>query len=162
MRKKCSLISATGPVARSHSKPSLIVLSNISTFSHLWIKPNALPAGGWGNLGVRSGRLTAQVGWSEGQSWSTMGKTRHVPRLSNSCSWESSSRSSASSAVLRLFFPLEPQPDPPATTTTPLAVMAVSPNMKVRSPSLQMRSVSWSLSCSWFCKHNHIGTLGEG
>lgn len=91
-------------------------------------------------------------GW--GQIWSSMGKTRRVPRLSSSCSRESSSRSSASSDVLPLLFPFALQPDPPAVSAplpdAPLAVMAVSPKVKVKSASPRIRSESGSLSCSWF------------
>lgn len=76
-----------------------------------------------GRCGLRFGR--------RGQAWSSMGKTRRVPRLKSSCSRVSSSRSRASSDVLSLRLPFTPQlpPDPsgPEEDEAPLAVMAVSP-----------------------------------
>lgn len=76
-----------------------------------------------GRRGLRFGR--------RGQAWSSMGKTRRVPRLKSSCSRVSSSRSRASSDVLSLRLPFTPQlpPDPsgPEEDEAPLAVMAVSP-----------------------------------
>ncbi|KAF3834822.1 hypothetical protein F7725_027380 [Dissostichus mawsoni] len=48
-----------------------------------------------------------------------MGKTSRVPRLSSSCSRESSSRSSASSEVLPLLLPFMLQPDAPAVSPPP-------------------------------------------
>lgn len=151
----------------------------------LWTLPSSLPRcviserlnallPGWReSLRVRrSGKGQVREVWQrqakegEGQAWSSMGKTKRVPRLSSSCSRESSSRSSASSEVLPLLLPFALQPDPasapPPPPDAPLAVMAVSPNMKVRSPSLRRRSESWSLSCSWFWKHIHSGTKGGG
>lgn len=102
----------------------------------------------------RDGAGRRRLAWAGGQWWSSMGKTKRVPRLSISWSRESSSRSSASSEVLPHLLPLELQTDPASATPplpdAPLAVMAVSPNVKVRSPSLWRRSESWSLSSSWF------------
>lgn len=77
-----------------------------------------------------------------------MGKTSRVPRLRNSCSRESSSLSSASSEVLPLRLPLFV----PDADEAPLTVMAVSPYVSVRSPSVRMRSESVSRSCSLFCR----------
>lgn len=65
------------------------------------------------------------------QAWSSMGKTRRVPRLNSSCSRVSSSRSRASSDVLSLRLPFRPQfpadPSGPEEDEAPLAVIAVSP-----------------------------------
>lgn len=102
------------------------------------------------------------VAGGETQTLSSIGKTRRVPRLNSSCSRESNSRSRASSEVLQLLFPLELQPDPSAPSNTLLAVMAVSPKVKVRSPSFRMKSDSWSLSCSWFWKHIHNRNMRGG
>lgn len=170
MTMKCSVSCAAEPLVQSSSEPFPFVYSHISTLFNLqkdWtVFLQDVESWGRGKLGLGQGGDGEGGEEGEGQTWSSMGKTRRVPRLSSSCSRESSSRSSASSEVLPLRFPFTVQPELPAASApppdAPLAVMAVSPNMKVRSPSLWMRSESGSFSCSWFWKHIHSGTWGEG
>lgn len=158
--------------SRSCSGPLLSCLlaylySEISLKGWRLCSQDAERAWGWSGLGGSGqGDVIVQIKGGEGQAWSSMGKTKRVPRLSSSCSRESSSRSSASSEVLPLLLPfalqLDPESAPPPLPDAPLAVMAVSPNMKVRSLSLWIRSESWSLSCSWFWKHIQSGTKRWG
>ena len=90
--------------------------------------------------------------WAGRRTLSSRGNTRRVPRLETFWSPIPRSRSSTSSELLFILRPPSRLMEAVWEPEEPFAVTVLSPKVKVRSPSVRMKSESSSLSGSWFWK----------